>query len=109
MHYKTREERLWEGFSYRLRLGARDNTDTPYNKRLIYRLSCNVWRWRQEYRAQYRIKEETYNSLLQTVRELEDQIQSGKYEAEARQAVEDACSWLESLLDHRVIRKNRVY
>lgn len=107
MQYKTKEERLWEGFSYRLRALAGDN-NSP-NKSLTYRLSCYVWSWRQEYRAQYSIKASTYNRLIDTVNELEKQIQSGDYEAEAKQAVEDAYSWLGSLLFHRVTKKNRVY
>lgn len=107
MQYKTREERLWEGFSYRLRALAGDNRSP--NKALTYRLSCYVWSWRQEYRAKYSIKESTYNRLLNAVSELEKQIQSEDYEAEARQAVEDAYSWLESLLYHRITKKCRVY
>lgn len=105
MDFKTKEEKLWEVFKRRLRDGASNNANTPSNKRLIYTLSCYVWGWRQEYKTEcssYQIGRKTYNGLLQTVKELEDQIQSGAYEAEARKAVQDAYSWLESLLANRI-------
>lgn len=116
MRYQTKEERLWDKFEKRLIAGAGNNENTPFNMRIVHKLSCYIWSWRQEYKTEctsYQISSKTYDRLKQTVKELEDRIQSGKYEVEARQAVQDAYSWLESLLAHRIRltkeEKPRVY
>lgn len=116
MRYKTKEERLWEKFEKRLIAGAGNNEHTPFNMQVVYALSCYIWSWRQEYKIEctsYQISRKTYNGLFQMVKDLEDKIQSGKYDTEARQAVQDAYSWLDSLLAHRIrltkAEKPRVY
>ncbi len=102
MRWKTKEEKLWEVFEKRLKAGAGNDENTSHNMRLVYTLSCYVWSWRQEYKAVYQISRKTYDILLHKVEELEKQIQIGKEDTKAKQAVQDAYSWLESLLAHRV-------
>ena len=116
MRYQTKEERLWDKFEKRLIAGAGNNENTPSNMQIVYTLSRYIWGWRQEYKTEctsYQISSKTYDGLKKTVKELEDRVQSGKYEVEARQAVQDAYSWLESLLAHRIRltkeEKPRVY
>ncbi len=113
MRHKTKEELLWEKFEERLKAGAGSNA---HNMKIVYTLACYVWGWRQEYKTEYfsyYIDRSTYDGLQQTVEELENEIQSGIGDTEAKQAVKDAYSWLECLLAHRIrltkAEKPRVY
>ncbi|MFI3225775.1 MAG: hypothetical protein R3Y09_00080 [Clostridia bacterium] len=116
MQYKSKEEKLWDIFEQRLIAGASNDENTLLNMKIVHSISRYIWIWRQEYKTNctsYIISRKTYNKLIQTVKELENQIQSGRYTTEATQAVQDAYKWVECLLAHRIrltkAEKPRVY
>lgn len=107
----NREDLLWELFQNRLNLYASFTGCSSPNESVIHDTAIYIWRARQGYRERRKgsVSQKEYNQLLSSLQLIENHIEGGALEAEARQASKDAHEYLRLIVGYKVKVKNRVF